>query len=839
MEDAGYEVSESGFFSPVERAVVESPRAAGNKQAWLNALRKTEGVTDELLTAHKIDDVLGPQSVDKATLLSHVRDTKPVIEHIVRPDVDPAYEIRQERPKLPAYRVERDDNDPSAYRVTLPGGFALRATHPTREAAQAAADRQSELDAAASPDVHAVYREGERTRSYRTPEEAQAAVAGTGTAKFGPTTHGAYSTHGGTNYREHLLTLRPPDDAETEPYRSSHFDEPNVLAHLRTQDFDQDGKKTLLLDEVQSDWHQAGREHGYQSHTAQKALEAHREELAKRAHAQIKQDLMTGEPEGFDHHGIDPYVMPADKAHRLAGRTTAHMSHSDMAKYLHDQKYPELYAAAMAEFDRNDKAVPDAPFKNTWHQLALKKALQIAAREGYDRLALTTGDTQNKRYRLSNHVASLEYVPTDRPGGLGEVVGYDDEGNEKISHPVADASEVHALVGKELGERLLKHGRVAGPDLEVGGAGMKKWYDDILPSVLDKIGRRYGARVGKSELHTGEHHYELEHEPREGEDPDDIPSRRVPVTQTVHHLDITPELRRAVLGGVGYAEGGAVEQARSPHDPRIHMAEGGKVEHPMIEVDGEMRHRHNANGHPIHPTEEGIRNFHRWFGASKTVDEHGRPLVMYHGTGADIKAFDPKMAYTGEGASHSGSGHYFTSSPEQASNYAALARTKNGAGNVLPVYLAHKKPLPIDWEHGEGAGAGLTLTRPQVRKIIMSVPNIRSTEDSPLLNFGDIGYEGFDKVLNGAINSYAGHNNIAALRNDFFNDDHQAWLDSLRNATGYDSAVTHPTPDVAHHVSWRPEQIKSALGNQGTFGPNEPDITKATGGLIHARKKHV
>ena len=58
------------------------------------------------------------------------------------------------------------------------------------------------------------------------------------------------------------------------------------------------------------------------------------------------------------------------------------------------------------------------------------------------------------------------------------------------------------------------------------------------------------------------------------------------------------------------------------------------TEHPMIEVDGAMKHRLNSMGQPIHHTDEGIRNFHRWFGNSTTVDEHGRPKVMYHGTGA-------------------------------------------------------------------------------------------------------------------------------------------------------------------------------------------------------------
>src|SRR5574343_280268 len=74
--------------------------------------------------------------------------------------------------------------------------------------------------------------------------------------------------------------------------------------------------------------------------------------------------------------------------------------------------------------------------------------------------------------------------------------------------------------------------------------------------------------------------------------------------------------------------------------PALYRGLNESTEHPMIDVDGEMKHRHNANGIPIHHTDEGIRNFHRWFGDSKTVDEHGRPHVFFHGTTGNIDKFN-------------------------------------------------------------------------------------------------------------------------------------------------------------------------------------------------------
>jgi diguanylate cyclase (GGDEF)-like protein len=240
----------------------------------------------------------------------------------------------------------------------------------------------------------------------------------------------------------------------------------------------------------------------------------------------------------------------------------------------------------------------------------------------------------------------------------------------------------------------------------------------------------------------------------------------------------------------------------------------------FILLDGVLRSTTNSNGQSIAETEEGVRNFWRWFGDSKVVDADGRPMVVYHGTSADFSAFDMNFMYSGEGASQSGSGFYFTSEKDSASGYAGVAGDN---GRVMPVYLAINKPLPIDFSNGEVFGADIVFSKAQVKKIILAAPKIRSKEDSPLLNFGDIEFEGFATVLNQAINSYAGGNNIAALRNDFFQRP-EDWLKALKSATGFDSAISVTREGEMHFVAWSPTQIKSATGNSGEFSPENPDI---------------
>ena len=65
---------------------------------------------------------------------------------------------------------------------------------------------------------------------------------------------------------------------------------------------------------------------------------------------------------------------------------------------------------------------------------------------------------------------------------------------------------------------------------------------------------------------------------------------------------------------------------------------------PKFETVDEARDLANSLSKPIYPTVEGIENFWRWFGNSKTVNRFGVPQVWYHGTAREISKFEPKQA---------------------------------------------------------------------------------------------------------------------------------------------------------------------------------------------------
>lgn len=76
-------------------------------------------------------------------------------------------------------------------------------------------------------------------------------------------------------------------------------------------------------------------------------------------------------------------------------------------------------------------------------------------------------------------------------------------------------------------------------------------------------------------------------------------------------------------------------------------------------------------------------NLLSWFGNSKVVDRDGNPLVLYHGTGADVREFKTPVIW---GAV----------SPQLASEYASMRATMGGNPNIIPIIMRILKPFDAD-----------------------------------------------------------------------------------------------------------------------------------------------
>lgn len=106
-------------------------------------------------------------------------------------------------------------------------------------------------------------------------------------------------------------------------------------------------------------------------------------------------------------------------------------------------------------------------------------------------------------------------------------------------------------------------------------------------------------------------------------------------------------------------------------------AENDPYEGETINIDGVERPTKNSTGKSIAKSEPALRNFWKWFGNSKAVNDKGQPLVLYHGTNAeDFNFFDKSKIGSNEGQGNIG--FNFTVSRPMAEGYGK---------NVMPVYL--------------------------------------------------------------------------------------------------------------------------------------------------------
>lgn len=321
--------------------------------------------------------------------------------------------------------------------------------------------------------------------------------------------HKYKSEFGGDNYREHLLTLPetgPASDENSNNYHSSHWEQPNVLAHVRMQDApgqpeqetisdlrEKAGKqnwsedefqkaikekspKTLHVDEIQSDWAQDGRKNGFRTPDYEKNINEleMRKDIASARHIEIAQRL-------FD-EGLSYDQMMAHPEHESALKDYEHSS-------------DELEKAT------EKRPVSEGPYvKNTghWVDLALKHVLHEASKGDYDKVQFATGQENADRYDLSTHFKKIVYYPRTRQLECIKKDG-DRFGVRMDFNPDGSVNEhnMHDYIGEELTNRLLSspvikdewHTKqtLEGDDLSNGGEGMKSFYDNILPKAAVKL----------------------------------------------------------------------------------------------------------------------------------------------------------------------------------------------------------------------------------------------------------------------------------------------------------------------------------------------------------------
>jgi len=290
---------------------------------------------------------------------------------------------------------------------------------------------------------------------------------------------------------------------EQKDFESSHYDEPNILAHTRLNDRTINGKKTLFVEEIQSDWHQAGRKHGYKEGDNSAEI------------ASIKKQI-NDESKEFQDLTLQIFnaKTDAEKAPLLARQ-------KEIGK-----NYQELKQTLDKEEAKNIHGVPNAPFKKNWHELMMKQILNEAVKGDYDAIAFTTGRQQVERYenQLRQAVDKIEFSKGYPPGTItiqGVKNGRNSfEGtveNGKFIDGPGKGKTIEEVLGKGLAKQIEDHpggelGVIQGKDLTIGGEGMKGFYDKILPDFVNKYGKKYGMGTKKANLGLNEWRQDLSDE---------------------------------------------------------------------------------------------------------------------------------------------------------------------------------------------------------------------------------------------------------------------------------------------------------------------------------------
>lgn len=302
-----------------------------------------------------------------------------------------------------------------------------------------------------------------------------------------------YKTPGGDNYRE--LLYKMPGSEYTNYAMDVHWGQAGegegVLAHARVQDFETEDGTMLFIDEIQSDWHNAGAKSGYVTKDVEalqqelrdlrakdvfdsegkteaevaretelnKLLYPKHAELNERRRAlqaQLSEDAVLSSvvdkiaevkfdgnrryAENNIHTARSP-SMYIDGVSALGVRLTAEESDA-LRKFINsvndwNAENQEYTMNGGREAELANRA-PEAPYSKNYHEYVLKRLIREAAEQGYDSIGWTTGKMQEERW-------SSEYAE-----------------------------------------------------------GYRIEYDQDMPKFLNKYGKQWGAKVEKAHLNTKE-----------------------------------------------------------------------------------------------------------------------------------------------------------------------------------------------------------------------------------------------------------------------------------------------------------------------------------------------
>lgn len=393
-----------------------------------------------------------------------------------------------------------------------------------------------------------------------------------------------YTTSGLDNYREIALTV-----PSIQPWNEDddvHFGDAGggrAVAWVRFgETTDAAGHRVLVIDEVQSKRHQDGRTKGYADDAEFDPMQDERYRTRKEEVDRKKYALEHRQEDRARKDELDAEIQRMYVVLGQARNAEEYHAASDELKQYEDERFEVInrLRVSRAETERAEQNLKyfeldlrnearrrnygkpfKAPFASNWHELAMKRMLRLAAEEGYDYVAWTTGEQQAERYSLSKVLSGVETV--DNHDGTRNVYLNQDGAPDIELHVNSEGTvtgvgnryhqeyvgkKLSDIIGKELASRTMSTDTdevgnavtvAEGTELRIGGEGMKGFYDEIIPRYMNKYGKKWGVSVNGIELPVGE----------EGK-------------TIMHSIPVTPEMKASVMQGLPMFREGSAEERR-------------------------------------------------------------------------------------------------------------------------------------------------------------------------------------------------------------------------------------------------------------------------------------
>lgn len=621
------QAAEKPFFSALTRAVETSKTAKATGAQWLATLRNTPGIKSEEMEWSHIEDFLRGQTkpITRDELLAHAREHEVHIQEHVGGEPWPPEKIaefqrryedivnlRDRGGQMSHHEAERrlkalnDEFGPHEYeglpsygKITTPtrfGNWRLAGGKNYRELRMTLPHKAQDLD-------------GElKNLGYEVLWNDDGTFAdGVKRLSDGAEMDWTELPEGRAREISRRIIQGMPEMAETGTFRTSHWNEPNILAHVR---FDErtgpNGERILHTAEIQSDWHQRGRREGYAGDPARiRGLQAEADEAAKEyAEAEAANDAALA---AADAHMDRPHPSMNLPLPELRRQTEENQRKSAEISARMTETIERLTKARNRDFDAKralreaqTTGLPNAPFKTAWHELAFKRLLRYAAEHGYDRLSWDNGDVNAERYDLSKHIDRVT-LQDNTSGGIGEaklegpfewglLSAYDKNGKKVIDdRHVRSPEEIADHIGKEAAEKLLnakptrqrsaglgvRERRLDNADLKVGGKGMREFYDKIIPQFANKYVKKWGSKVEDTHIET------VDRELGGYMGPTATLNEVREMRKALHDRGETVQIHQQLEDVKNQMEvGGSFEQAMSDHgSPHLARLFGGEMAH--------------------------------------------------------------------------------------------------------------------------------------------------------------------------------------------------------------------------------------------------------------------